>query len=359
MADDLESGDKTEQPTDRRRQEVRERGNVVRSADLTSAASVLAAAAVMNFLGEDLVTGLARMLKECLSVPAWSTIELSPLTLHLWKLAQGTAMVLVPILMVLFLAAIGINVAQVGFMITTEPLGPNFGKLNPIAGFQRVVSLQATVKLVSSLLKLTVLIAIVVGFVMGQLPRFIGASDLSTSALFRQIGSWLVSMGFQLSIGLIVLAILDYGFQFWKFEQDIRMTKQEIRDEMRHMEGDPHIRARRREAHRKLTNARQVQKAKEADVVITNPTHIAVAIKYDAKKMDAPLVIAKGKDLLAQRIREVAAEHGIPIVEKKPLARALYATVKVGHPIPVDMYEAVAEILAYVYRLSKGRRKRA
>jgi flagellar biosynthetic protein FlhB len=300
------------------------------------------------------------MLKDCLSVPAWTSIELSPLTLHLWKLGQMTAVVLVPILATLAVSAIAINVTQVGFILTTEPLGPNFGKLNPIAGFQRIVSLQGTVRLVSSLLKLTVLIAIVVGFVMGQLPKFIGAADLNASSLFRQIGTWLISMGFQLSIGLIVLAVLDYGFQFWKFEQDIRMTKQEVRDEMKHMEGDPHIRARRREAHRKLSNARQVQKAKDADVVITNPTEIAVAIKYDPKKMEAPVVLAKGKDLLAQRIREVAAEHGIPIVEKKPLARALYATVKIGHPIPVDLYEAVAEILAYVYRLSNSKkRKRA
>jgi flagellar biosynthetic protein FlhB len=338
---------------------VRERGNVVRSADLTAAASVLAAAATMNFLGEDLVGSLAQMLRDCLSVPAWTDVELSPLFLHLWKLAQTIGKTLLPVLAMLVLAAVGINVAQVGFLLSTESLGPNFGKLNPIAGFQRIASLQGTVRLVSSLLKLAVLVAIVIGFVMGQLPRFIGASDLNTSTLFRQIGVWLISLGFQLSIGLIVLAILDYGFQFWKFEQDIKMTKQEIRDEMRHMEGDPHIRARRREAHRKLSNARQVHKAKDADVVVTNPTEIAVAIKYDPQKMEAPVVLAKGKGLLAQRIREVAAENGIPIIEKKPLARALFASVKIGHPIPVEMYEAVAEILAYVYRLSKGKRKRA
>jgi len=196
-------------------------------------------------------------------------------------------------------------------------------------------------------------------FVKGRTPEFLHAIDLDILGFCRQLGNWLVALAFQLSLGLFVLAAFDYGFQLWKFEQDIKMTKQEVRDEMRHMEGDPHIRQKRREAHRKLANARQVQQAKNADVVITNPTEIAVAIKYDATKMEAPIVLAKGKDLLAARIRKVAAENGIPIVEKKPLAQALYRLVKVGQPIPVELYAGVAEILAYVYRLSKGARKSA
>jgi flagellar biosynthetic protein FlhB len=222
-----------------------------------------------------------------------------------------------------------------------------------------LLSLQSTVRLAGSLFKLVVCCAIVVGFVTGRLPDFLRTLDAETATFCRQTGSWLVALSFQLALGLVVLAGLDYGFQLWKFEQDIKMTKQEVRDELRHMEGDPHIRHRRREAHRKLVSARHVQQAKNADVVITNPTEIAVAIKYDATKMEAPVVLAKGKGPLAARIRRVAIENGIPIVEKKPLAQALYRAVKVGHAIPVELYEGVAEILAYVYRLTKRQIKRA
>ena len=184
-----------------------------------------------------------------------------------------------------------------------------------------------------------------------RIPAFLNGVDVDTATFCHQLGGWLAALAFQMALGLVTLAGLDYGFQLWKFEHDIKMTKQEIRDEMRHMEGDPHIRQRRREAHRKLINARKVQQTKNADVVITNPTELAIAIKYDPNKMDAPVVLAKGKDLLAAQIRRVAAEHGIPIVEKKPLAQALYRMVKVGQAIPGDLYEGVAEILAYVYRL--------
>ena len=159
-------------------------------------------------------------------------------------------------------------------------------------------------------------------------------------------------MSFRVALALMVLALLDYGYMWWKFQQDIMMTKEEVREEMKTMEGDPHIRQRRREAHRKLADARQVSQAKTADVVITNPTELAVAIKYDSAKMGAPVIVAKGGDLLAERIRRIAIENGIPIIEKKPLARALYFDVKVGQAVPAEFYEAIAEILAYVYRLS-------
>lgn len=359
MAGDLERDDKTELPTDRRRQEVRERGNVARSVDLSVAASVVASAAALSFFGGDLAVSMLDLLRKSLSAPAWSGIDPKMLSTHLWQLTWLTAVGLIPILGVMLVSAMAINFAQVGFLLTTEPLQPNFARLNPIAGLQRMLSLQGTVKIVASLLKLIVLVAIVVGFVMSQLPAFLAGIDLDTAGFCKQLGDGLVSLAFRLAIGLSVLAILDYGFQLWRFEQDIKMSKQEIRDEMRHMEGDPHIRQRRREAHRKLSQARQTSQTKTADVVVTNPTELAIAIKYDARKMDAPIVVAKGKDLMAARIRQIAAEHGIPIVEKKPLAQALFKTVKVGQAIPADLYEAVAEILAYVYRLAGKRRKSA
>jgi flagellar biosynthetic protein FlhB len=359
MAEDREGGDKTELPTDRRREEVRERGNVARSVDLAVAASIVAAAGVLYFFGGGIAASQVEILRTSLSAPAWTSLDLGKVSVEMWKLAGLTAAAVLPGLALVVVSAVAINAAQVGFFITTEPLSPNFERINPLAGFRRLLSLASSVRLAGSLLKLAVACAIVAGFVIGRLPEFLHSIDLDTAGFCRQLGNWLVAVSFQLSLGLFVLAVLDYGFQLWKFEQDIKMTKQQVRDELRHMEGDPQIRQKRREAHRKLSNARQVQQAKNADVVITNPTEIAVAIKYDSTKMDAPIVLAKGKDLLAARIRRVAAENGIPIVEKKPLAQALYRMVKVGQPIPVELYEGVAEILAYVYRLSKGKQKRA
>jgi flagellar biosynthetic protein FlhB len=359
MADDSESGDKTELPTDRRREEMRERGNVVRSTDLNVAVSVLTAASVLYFFGGELSLSLVEVLRKSLSAPAWLEIDMPRLAIEIWHLAAIVAGAVLPGFALIVASAVLVNAMQVGFLVTTEPLFPNFERINPLAGARRLLSLQSSVRLAGSLLKLVVSCAIVFGFVTGRLPEFLRTLDVDTAAFCRQTGSWLVSLAFQMALGLVVLAGLDYGFQLWKFEQDIKMTKQEIRDEMRHMEGDPQIRMRRREAHRKLVNARQVQQAKNADVVITNPTEIAVAIKYDAAKMEAPIVLAKGKGAVAARIRRVAAENGIPIVEKKPLAQALYRAVKVGQAIPTDLYEGVAEILAYVYRLSGKRPRRA
>src|SRR5262245_14924697 len=359
MAEDLEHGDKTELPTDRRREEIRERGNVARSVDLNVAVSVLVAAGVLYFFGGAVALSLKDILRKSLSADPWLVLDQGLLSRELWGLARVIAASLLPGLALVVVSAVLVNTLQVGFLVTTEPLFPNFERVNPLAGARRLLSLQSTVRLAGSLFKLVVCSAIVVGFVTGRLPEFLRTLDADTATFCRQTGSWLVALSFQLALGLVVLAGLDYGFQLWKFEQDIKMTKQEIRDELRHMEGDPHIRQRRRETHRKLVNARHVQQTKNADVVITNPTEIAVAVKYDAQKMDAPVVLAKGKGPLAVRIRRVAIENGIPIVEKKPLAQALYRTVKVGHTIPVELYEGVAEILAYVYRLTKKQIRRA
>lgn len=359
MAEDQDTGDKTELPTDRRREEVRERGNVARSIDLNVATSVLVAAALLNFFGGDVAQMLHDLLQRSLSAPAWLELDTPRLMSELLSLAMPVAAALLPGLALVMVSAVAVNAAQVGFVLTTEPLTPNFERINPLAGARRLLSLQSTVRLASGILKLVVSCAIVVGFIAGRIPEFLNGVDSDTARFCHQLGGWLAALAFQMALGLVVLAVLDYGFQLWKFEQDIKMTKQEIRDEMRHMEGDPHIRQRRRETHRKLVNARQVQQTKNADVVITNPTELAIAIKYDSAKMDAPVVLAKGKDLLAAQIRRVAAEHGIPIIEKKPLAQALYRMVKVGQAIPSDLYEGVAEILAYVYRLSNRRMRRA
>jgi len=203
-----------------------------------------------------------------------------------------------------------------------------------------------------SLGKLIVVVVIAVWFVSWVLPNFLQMTEAEPASIFLQIHKSMVSLAFQLALALMVLALIDFTFQKWKYEQDLKMSKQEVREEMKNMEGDPLVRQRRREAHRKFTQARELEQVKHADVVITNPTEIAVALKYDPQRMAAPTVVAKDMHEIAARIRQIAAEHGVPIIERKPLARALYRDVKVGQQIPSEMYEVFVEIMAYVYHLS-------
>jgi flagellar biosynthetic protein FlhB len=359
MADDFDNGDKTELPTERRRREIRERGIVARSVDLNAAAAVLAAAAALHFFGDDLSRGMVDVLRKSLSAPAWVELNVSHFVSELWRLAAIVAQALLPGLALLVASSVLVNAAQVGFLLSTDAITPRLERINPWSGLRRLFSLSSTVRLAGSTLKVAVAGAIVAGFVTGRLPEIVHALDADTAAFCRQTGSWLVSLSFQLGLGLVALAALDYGFQLWKFESDIKMTKQEVRDELRHMEGDPQLRQRRREAHRKLVNARHVQQTKEADLVITGPGEIAVAIKYDRGRSDAPRVLSLGKGPLAARIWRMAAEGGIPIVENGPLAQSLQRTGKAGQAIPNDLFEAVAEVLASVERVSGNRAQRA
>jgi len=356
MAEDFDRDQRTELPTERRRQEIREQGNVARSTDLNAAASVAAACAVLHFLGQDLAASLQALLTLSLSAAPWRTLDLAAAATRLGELATVFGRAILPVAGIAVLASAAVNLAQVGFLLTTEPLTPKWSRLNPIEGFKRIFSLRGGMRLAASLLKLAVLAAVAVGFVAGQLPALLGSLDMAAPEFCRQLGSWLVALAWQLALGLLLLALADYGFQYWKFEKDIMMTKEELRQELRHMEGDPHVRQRRREAHRKLSRARSLQQVRTADAVVTNPTEIAVALKYEPDRHEAPIVVAKGRGHMARRIRQLAAQHGVPIIEKKPLAQAL---VRVGQPIPLELYEAVAEILAYVYRLAARNGRRA
>lgn len=358
MADD-DNGEKTEQPTERRRQEVRSQGNIARSADLTAAGLLIGVASMLYFSGAGLVTSLSEFMQKSLEQDAWLRIDQGLLMNQFQSFLILFARVVLPSMLILVASAIATNLLQVGFIVTTESLQPQWSRINPISGFQRLFSLKGVVRLLGSLLKLSFLIVVAAWYIAGRMPSFLTLFAVDPASAGISIGQAMIILAFFLAGTLLSLAILDYGYQYWQFEQDIRMTKQEIREEHRQMEGDPQIRQRRREVHRKLASSRQMQDVKTADFVVTNPTHIAVAIKYDSEKMAAPVVVAKGEGFMAERIRKIAAEHRVPIIEKKPLARALYKTVKVGRPIPLDMYEAVAEILAYVYRLRGKKPKSA
>jgi flagellar biosynthetic protein FlhB len=303
-------------------------------------------------MGTPLIGALVELLRGSLSQPGWVTLDRGLVLQQSWHLGKWLLVTVLPVLLVMMGSALASNLMQVGFLLSPEALQPKLGRLDPLQGAKRIISMQALVKLAVSLGKLALLVGIAGMFIATALPSLLPLSAADPSRIMGAIRANVGTLAFQLAVALIVLALCDYLYQRWKHEKDLRMTKQEIRDEMKQMDGDPHIRARRREAHRKLTQSRELHAVKQADVVITNPTHYAIAIQYDPKKMPAPVVVAKGADLLAARIREMAREHNIPIIERKELARALYRDVKVGHAIPVEMYEVFVEIMAYVYRLT-------
>lgn len=346
-----ENEDRTEDPTERRRAEAREQGNVAKSADLTAAALMLSAAAVVLTLAPSLGRQLAGL----------TVAALSSVTLRVdqgWALRLGQevtgqlATAVLPILFLTGLVSLGANLVQTGFLFAPEALQPKFSRISPFAGAKRILSVRALAKLGVSLGKLGIMTAITLVLLWWALPEFLVLIRCDVGGIASLIHEATAELAFALAAALLVLAVLDFGFQKWKHEQELRMTKQEVRDEMKNMEGDPHIRHRRKEAHRKLAQSRELQSVRKADVVVVNPTHYAVALRYDPGTMPAPTVVAKGVDELAFQIRRIATEHDVPILERPELARALYATVKVGRSIPADLYEAFVEIMAYVYKIT-------
>jgi len=351
MAND-ENGEKTEQPSEHRRSEARQKGNVARSIDLNTAGMMLAAAFVIWIFLLPTARSLGELMQTYLRGPLLLSIDRAGAVVQFWTLGKFVATIILPPMMLMMATALFLNLVQVGFLASPEALQPQLSRLNPLEGVKRIFSMQAVMKLVISLCKIAIIAAIAGWTISGFLPRFFSMADSEPGVFFSQTKSAIVTLAFLIALALIVLAIVDVIFQRWKHEQGLKMSKQEVREEMKNMDGDPLIRTRRREAHRKLVQAREMQQVQHADVVITNPTHLSIALKYDPEIMPAPAVVAKGRGELALRIRQIAAEQGIPIIERKPLAQALYRDVKVGEAIPIDMYEVFVEIMAYVYRLS-------
>ena len=246
------------------------------------------------------------------------------------------------------------DVVQVKWKPTTKPLKPKFSKLNPVSGFKKFLSLNSLVELVKSVLKLAVVGYVVYKYIVDEISQIFILYNISLNQAIGLIGKIVTDLGIRIALLYMLIAFLDYVYQKRKFKKDMKMTKQEVKDEYKNQEGDPQIKGKQKQKMREASMRRMMQQLPEADVVITNPTHYAVAIKYDAEKYDAPYVIAKGEDYLAQRIKDVAKENDIEIVENKPLARMLYANVEEGGLIPPELYQSVAEVLAFVYHL-KGK----
>jgi flagellar biosynthetic protein FlhB len=346
-----QSGDKSFEATPHRRQEAREQGQVVFSQDLGSAALLMLSVLLLMVLGSGAIEFCVKLMQHQLGEVGELRMSQETVVAEWLRIGYGLGLVLLPILALMMLGGVLSSVFQVGLLWLPDRLAPDIRRISPLAGLKRIISLNGTARLGFGLVKVLVVSGVAVAVIYMRWNEVLRASGLETPQLAKFLVSISTSTVLWIGLALLLLAILDYGVQRWKHEQDLKMTHQEVREEMKNLQGDPQMVARRRAIQRQLVMNRISTSVPKADVVITNPTELSVAIQYDPKEMAAPVVVAKGAGVLAQRIRRLALESNIPIVERKPLAQLLYKEVDVGKAIPTDAYAAVAEVLAYVYQL--------
>ena len=356
MADDY--GDKTEDPTPRKRQEAREQGKVARSRDLATAVLIIGSMVLIKVYGQGLVDALRALVREMLGAESMARTTPIGAVEASGRALIALAVALAPLLLGMIVLVVVTDVLQVGLRFNGKKIQPNLGALNPIKGFGRLFGKDRKPMQGAIAMSKLVLVALVAySAIHSRLAQLVMAQQLEFIQIFGLGGEVVYAIGLRIGIVLLILALIDYAYQRWKMEQELKMTKQEVKDEMRRMDGDPRVKQRRRQLAQQMMKEQLKRDVPTADVIVTNPTHFAVALKYDSGNMHAPRVVAKGQDFMAQRIREIAIASGVPILERPPLARALYKLVQVGQEIPEQYYSAVAEILAYVYELSgKARR---
>lgn len=353
-------GEKTEEPTSKKLEDARKEGQVAKSKEIANAFGLLSLFLVMKlYLGTMGIRFLELFSAVYDQIPAVvkmynGNLPNASLQVLIRSMMLRLLLILAPILLIGVAVAFVCDVVQVQWKPTTKPLKPKFSKLNPVKGFGRMFSPNSIIELIKSILKLGLIGYVVYSYLKDRISDIFLLYDITLKQAIGLIGELVVDLGIRIAAIYMVIAFLDFGYQKWKFKQDMKMTKQEVKDEYKNQEGDPQIKGKQKQRMREASMRRMMQQLPEADVVITNPTHYAVAIKYDADKYDAPYVLAKGENYLAQRIKDVAKENDIEIVENKPLARMLYANVEVGGFVPPELYQAVAEVLAFVYHL-KGK----
>jgi flagellar biosynthetic protein FlhB len=355
MADEF--GDKTEDPTPRKRQEAREQGRVARSRDLGTAVLIIASMLLMKSFGPGVVDALRGLVDEMLGPDSMAEASPAGAVLAMSRALGAVGAAMAPLLVGMLLAVVVVDLLQVGFVLNPKRLQPNLGAANPIKGVGRLFGKgRSPAQGAISLAKLLLVGFVAYSAVHDRMPEILTAQQLEFIQIFGLGAGVVYSIGIRIGVVLLVLALVDYAVQRYRMEQELKMTKQEVKDEMRRMDGDPRLKQRRRQLAMQMLKEQLKKDVPTADVVVTNPTHFAVALKYDAATMHAPRVVAKGQDHVALRIREIAVASGVPILERKPLARALYKLAEVGQEIPEQYYSAVAEILAYVYELNGSMR---
>ncbi len=346
-------GERSEQPTAKRLSEARNKGQVPKSQDLGAAGGLIVAIISLVIFGAGVMEGLARIMRRVLSAETLGDpLAFASILPAAKYVALEGAMLLVPLLVIAALAAYAVQYMQVGWLITTEPIRPKLEKLDPIKGTKKLFNKRNLVKTIVNTLKLAVVIFVSWMVIMARVDVLAAAIRLDAAPALLLVVRVVLELAIWLVVLLLLIAVVDFVYQKWQHTQDMKMTKQQVKDERRSMEGDPEVKGRRIKMAREIAMQRISNTVPDADVIVTNPEHFSVAIKYDQDAGGAPKVTAKGADHLALRIRQLARLAGVPIVERPPLARALYWGIEVGQEIAPEHYQAVAEILAYVYRMN-------
>ncbi|SES63055.1 flagellar biosynthesis protein FlhB [[Clostridium] polysaccharolyticum] len=347
-------GEKTEEATPKKLEDARKKGQVAKSTDIVAAfvllAFFLALRLFVGWMGNSFMSvyyeqyhSIAEIVKDGFTINR-AVVELRDSMLKILLIG-------LPIFLVSYVLAVFVNIWQVKWKISAEPLKPKLNKINPITGFKKIFSKEKIFEFIKSLVKLLILGSVVYSNLKKKWGYILQFYDYTLQQALSAIGSVIIEIGLEISIWFLILSFADLFYQKRKFAKEMRMTKQEIKDEYKNTEGDPQIKGKIRQKMREVSRQRMMQAVPDADVVITNPTHLAVAIKYDKDTNSAPVVVAKGADYVAGKIKEIARENEVEIVENKPLARMIYFNVELGDEIPQEMYQMVAEVLAYVYRL--------
>jgi flagellar biosynthetic protein FlhB len=329
--------ERTEAPTDKRRQEAREKGNVAKSAEINSTLVLLTGVMMLYWFAPWMFRQLSGFMRSMLGLISHPHADISFVAELTTQSLVFIFYICLPVCAAIMIVGIAANLLQVGFMFTLQPLAPKLEKLNLLSGAKRLLSLRSIVEMVKDIAKLLLIGAIAFFTIKGEF----GILMVSFKIVLR------------VALALLIISIIDFFYQRYEYEKQLKMTKQEVKEERKQMDGDPQIKSRVRSLQREMARRRMMQEVPKATVVVTNPTYIAIAIRYEPEAMQTPKVMAKGKRLMAGQIKKKAMELGIPIVEDKPLARAMYDKVEPGDDIPVEFFAAVAEVLAYVYRLKK------
>lgn len=349
------SAERTEQATPKHRSESRKRGDIPRSTELTGAIMILSMVLFFRWYAPYAMEQISNVMRHYFANLYQPEFSIGDLQYLLWSVGTVFARVMAPILALVIVLSVTSTIMQGGLVFAWKRIKPDVNRANPAKGMKRLASKSGAFDSGKAIMKLIIVGAVTYPLIRHDVEYFAGLTGSSPVMVGRAIGSALSDLALRTGGAFLVLAMIDYGYQRWEFEQKLKMTKQQVKDEHRQNEGNPEIKARVRRIQRQMARGRMLQNVPSATVVVTNPTHIAVAIRFDLRSTPVPLVVAKGSGEVAKRIKEMARSHSIPIIENKPLARALHQLADVGTEIPFTLYEAVADVIAYVYGLRSGR----
>lgn len=350
------SGEKTEKASPKKKRDARKKGEVHKSADLTSSLGLLVLFGALKFGFNGFMESMEKFVSGRMSTDIAAranNLTSQAVTEDFVDILYSVIPMVLPLMLVAMLCGALFDVLQTGPLFVGSKLKPDFKKISPLQGFKRIFSTATLVNLFKSMIKIFILGFIAYKAVKSNMEVFPQLMYVDAGKAFIQVLSVSISMGLDMGLALVCFSLVDVLYQWWKYEKDLRMTKQEVKDEFKQTEGDPQVKGNIKRKQRQMSAMRMMKNVPEANVIVTNPDHFAVALRYDASRDNAPVVVAKGQDYLAQKIKELAREHKITIVENKPVARALYASCEVGDEIPPEMYQAIADILIYVYKVLK------